>query len=72
MESARLSSQMDAYLQWRQEIHRELTRYRGWLIDHNVQNAELEAKLEQALQTLKDDKITLAFVGEFSRGKTEL
>ena len=47
MESARLSSQMDAYLQWRQEIHRELTRYRGWLIDHNVQNAELEAKLEQ-------------------------
>ena len=44
MESARLSSQMDAYLQWRQEIHRELTRYRGWLIDHNVQNAELEAK----------------------------
>ncbi|MGB3624115.1 MAG: dynamin family protein [Ketobacter sp.] len=72
MESARLSSQMDAYLQWRQEIHRELTRYRGWLVDHNVQNPELETKLEQALQTLKEDKITIAFVGEFSRGKTEL
>ncbi|AUM13260.1 dynamin family protein [Ketobacter alkanivorans] len=72
MESARLSNQMDAYLQWRQEIHRELTRYRGWLIDHNVQNPELESKLEQALQTLKEDKITIAFVGEFSRGKTEL
>ncbi|MAR90784.1 MAG: GTPase [Pseudomonadales bacterium] len=72
MESARLSSQMDAYLQWRQEIHRELTRYRGWLIDHNVQNPELELKLEQALHTLEEDKITIAFVGEFSRGKTEL
>lgn len=72
MESARLSNQMDAYLQWRQQIHRELTRYRGWLIDHNVQNPELETKLEQALQTLKDDKITIAFVGEYSRGKTEL
>jgi len=72
MEPARLSSQMDAYLQWRQEILRELTRYRGWLIDHNLQNPELEAKLEQAQQTLKEDRITIAFVGEFSRGKTEL
>lgn len=72
MESARLSNQMDAYLQWRQDIHGQLTRYRGWLIDHNVQNPELELKLDQALQTLKEDKITIAFVGEFSRGKTEL
>ncbi len=72
MESARLSNQMDAYLQWRQEIHGQLTRYRGWLIDHNVQNPELTYKLEQALHTLKEDKITIAFVGEFSRGKTEL
>lgn len=72
MESARLSSQMDAYLQWRQEIHRELTRYRGWLVDHNVQNPDLESKLERALDTLNQDRITIAFVGEFSRGKTEL
>ena len=61
MESARLSNQMDAYLQWRQDIHGQLTRYRGWLIDHNVQNPELELKLDQALQTLKEDKITIAF-----------
>lgn len=72
MDSARLSSQMDAYLQWRQEIYRELTRYRGWLHDHNLESEELSHKLEQALQTLKDDRITIAFVGEFSRGKTEL
>ncbi len=72
MDSARLSSQMDAYLQWRQEIYRELTRYRGWLNDHHLQSEDLEQKLEAALQTLKDDSITIAFVGEFSRGKTEL
>lgn len=72
MDSARLSSQMDAYLQWRQEIYRELTRYRAWLNDHHVQSEDLEHKLEQAMQTLKDDRITIAFVGEFSRGKTEL
>lgn len=72
MDSARLSSQMDAYLQWRQEIYRELTRYRGWLHDHNLESEELSHKLDEALQTLKDDRITIAFVGEFSRGKTEL
>lgn len=72
MDSARLSSQMDAYLQWRQEIYRELTRYRAWLNEHHVQSEDLEHKLDQALQTLKDDRITIAFVGEFSRGKTEL
>ena len=72
MDSARLSSQMDAYLQWRQEIYRELTRYRGWLHDHNLESEELSHKLDQAMQTLKDDRITIAFVGEFSRGKTEL
>jgi hypothetical protein len=72
MDSARLSSQMDAYLQWRQEIYRELTRYRAWLNEHHVQSEDLEHKLDQAMQTLKDDRITIAFVGEFSRGKTEL
>ncbi|HVL00649.1 MAG TPA: dynamin family protein [Dongiaceae bacterium] len=72
MDSARLSSQMDAYLQWRQDIFRELSRYRAWLNEHHVQNPDLEQKLLQAMQTLKDDRITIAFVGEFSRGKTEL
>src|SRR5690606_34585667 len=30
------------------------------------------AKLERSLRLLRTDHITLAFVGEFSRGKTEL
>ncbi len=72
MDSARLSSQMDAYLQWRRDIYRELTRYRDWLNQHHVQSPDLEEKLRQAMQTLKEDRITIAFVGEFSRGKTEL
>lgn len=32
----------------------------------------MEAKLDRALKILRTDHITLAFVGEFSRGKTEL
>lgn len=72
MSMERLSQQVDAYVAWKRELIREITRYRSWL-EHNRLNSEtLTAKLERALKLLRTDHITLAFVGEFSRGKTEL
>ncbi|MDF2075318.1 dynamin-like GTPase family protein [Pseudomonas mendocina] len=72
MSMERLSQQVDAYVVWKRELMREITRYRSWL-EHNRLNSEaVQAKLERALKILRTDHITLAFVGEFSRGKTEL
>ncbi|WP_061240219.1 dynamin-like GTPase family protein [Ectopseudomonas composti] len=72
MSMERLSQQVDAYVAWKRELMREITRYRSWL-EHNRLNSEaVQAKLERALKILRTDHITLAFVGEFSRGKTEL
>lgn len=72
MSMERLSQQVDAYVAWKRELMREITRYRSWL-EHNRLNSEaVQAKLERALKVLRTDHITLAFVGEFSRGKTEL
>ncbi|QEY60760.1 GTPase [Metapseudomonas lalkuanensis] len=72
MSMERLSQQVDAYVAWKRELLREITRYRSWL-EHNRLNSEaLSAKLERAQRLLRTDHITLAFVGEFSRGKTEL
>ena len=72
MSMERLSQQVDAYVAWKRELIREITRYRSWL-EHNRLNSEaVAAKLERALKLLRIDHITLAFVGEFSRGKTEL
>jgi hypothetical protein len=51
---------------------REITRYRSWLVTNRLNSETVEAKLERALKLLRTDHITLAFVGEFSRGKTEL
>lgn len=72
MSMERLSQQVDAYVAWKRELMREITRYRSWLMTNRLNSDAVEAKLERALKLLRTDHITLAFVGEFSRGKTEL
>ena len=72
MSMERLSQQVDAYVAWKRELMREITRYRSWLAHNRLGSAAVEAKLDRALKILRTDHITLAFVGEFSRGKTEL
>ncbi|MDU9396596.1 dynamin-like GTPase family protein [Pseudomonas sp. zfem003] len=72
MSMERLSQQVDAYVAWKRELMREITRYRSWLEHSRLSTAAVQDKLERALRLLRTDHITLAFVGEFSRGKTEL
>nr|MBP8171372.1 GTPase [Pseudomonas sp.] len=72
MSMERLSQQVSAYVAWKRELMREITRYRSWLIHNRLNSDAVEAKLERALKLLRSDHITLAFVGEYSRGKTEL
>ena len=72
MNMERLTQQVDAYVAWKRELMREITRYRSWLVTNRLNSETVEAQLERALKLLRTDHITLAFVGEFSRGKTEL
>src|SRR5690606_22738957 len=68
----RLDRQVDAYVNWKRDLIREITRYRSWLIHNRLNSSAVDASLERAIKQLRTDHITLAFVGEFSRGKTEL
>ncbi len=68
----RLDRQVDAYVTWKRDLVREIIRYRSWLAHNRLSSEAVEARLERALRLLRTDHITLAFVGEFSRGKTEL
>ena len=68
----RLDRQVDAYVTWKRDLIREITRYRSWLAHNRLSSEAVEARLERALRVLRTDHITLAFVGEYSRGKTEL
>ena len=68
----RLDRQVDAYVTWKRDLIREITRYRSWLAHNRLSSESVDARLDRALKLLRTDHITLAFVGEFSRGKTEL
>ncbi|WP_186416204.1 dynamin-like GTPase family protein [Stutzerimonas stutzeri] len=72
MSMERLDRHVDAYVTWKRDLIREITRYRSWLVHNRLSSEAVDARLERALRVLRTDHITLAFVGEYSRGKTEL
>ncbi|NRF48260.1 dynamin-like GTPase family protein [Pseudomonas stutzeri] len=72
MSMERLDRHVDAYVTWKRDLIREITRYRSWLAHNRFSSEAVDARLERALRVLRTDHITLAFVGEYSRGKTEL
>ncbi len=61
-----------AYGKWKKALVEAIESYQGWLDTIKLDESEQSLKIYETLQTLKHDRITLAFVGEFSRGKTEL
>ena len=66
----RLGQQIDASVQWKRALAAVLVRYRSWLAANRLVTPALEARLDRALRQLRSEQLTLAFVGEFSRGKT--
>ncbi len=67
-----LSSQVTAYHGWKKDLVREITRYRSWLQDNELLSEDLANHLQRGIDLLIQDELTIAFVGEYSRGKTEL
>jgi hypothetical protein len=63
---------MQDLARWRTSVASSVTRLRDWIKAENVQSDDELANLETLLEQLQDDKLRLAFVAEFSRGKSEL
>lgn len=72
MENNRLAQQFDLYTRWRQSIADVLGEYRRWLADKQLSDVQIEERIQQQLNRLREDKLNVAFVAEFSRGKSEL
>ena len=68
----RLKRQLKAYQQWKAHLVRTVEEYRSWLKQHGMAAPETGRRIDYCLETLKNDRLTIAFVAEFSRGKTEL
>lgn len=67
-----LSQQVEAYHDWKKELIRQISRYRLWLQDNDLFSDDVSERIRHGIELLVEDELTLAFVGEFSRGKTEL
>ena len=68
----RFKEQMRAYDRWKVDIAHAVNEYKQWLEDHRMGTPEVELRLHETLEGLKSDQLVIAFVAEFSRGKTEL
>ncbi|MFK5893226.1 MAG: dynamin family protein [Pseudomonadota bacterium] len=64
--------QIQAFGEWRKRLVESINSFQSWLEKTGLDDTSQSLRIYDLLQTLKQDRLTLAFVGEFSRGKTEL
>jgi hypothetical protein len=60
------------YSAWRASIAAALDDYRAALASLDVSDAATTQRMAQAAARVRDDRLSVAFVAEFSRGKSEL
>ena len=70
--SQEFTDNIDAFDNWKSDIGRTLSRFRLWLRRNELFDENIDTRLYNLQESLKSEYLTLAFVGEFSRGKTEL
>ena len=72
MKPTTLADEFEHYSAWRDAVYVRIEALRDWLDSQELNDAESERRLNQLLGRLKEDTLNVAFVAEFSRGKSEL
>jgi hypothetical protein len=67
-----LAQHFAAYSDWRGQLSKSLEGFHAWLTENELGDAQTDARLAQVLERLREDRLNVAFVAEFSRGKSEL
>src|SRR4030095_16820970 len=67
-----LAARFEAYSDWRRRLSAGVSALHAWLRRHELSDAQVDLRLQQLLERLHQDKLIVAFVAEFSRGKSEL
>lgn len=62
----------EQYSAWRKNVAAALESYQMWVNAAELTDPVTEQRIARALARLADDKLSVAFVAEFSRGKSEL
>src|SRR5882757_2383665 len=69
---AELASSFQEYGAWRDTLAAAINQLRRWLEGGQLLESDANRRLDVALDRLGEDKLVIAFVAEFSRGKSEL
>jgi len=67
-----LAARFEAYGDWRRRLSAGIAALHDWLTRQELADAQIDLKVSQLLERLHQDKLVVAFVAEFSRGKSEL
>jgi Dynamin family len=67
-----LAGQLDALAVWRRGLERHAAELSRYLLDHDLLDESSERRLATLRERLDSDRLCVAFVAEFSRGKSEL
>jgi hypothetical protein len=70
--SRNLAARFEAYGDWRRRLSVGIARLHEWLRQQDLGDAQIDLKIAQLVERLHQDKLIVAFVAEFSRGKSEL
>jgi len=66
------NEQFDRHAAWRREFAVRLKALGEWMKGHDLLDAAVEERLRLLELQVRNDKVLVAFVAEFSRGKSEL
>jgi hypothetical protein len=66
-----LEQQITDYQQWREQLASAIHAYRDWLDQTGASDGMQDLRLYDMAQAVTNDRLVLAFVAEFARGKTE-
>lgn len=66
------NEQLGQHGAWRRELALRLKLLSAWMKEHALMDAGVEARLRRLEDQMRSDKVMVAFVAEFSRGKSEL
>ena len=67
-----LAKHFDSYSSWRDSVGRQIDRLQEWLAERDLLDSQTEQRLRRIRGRLAEDRLVVAFVAEFSRGKSEL
>lgn len=66
------NEQFDQHGVWRREFAQQIKRLGDWMYSHELMDAAVQERLHRLEEQVRTDKVMVAFVAEFSRGKSEL